>query len=139
MSLSKPRKCVYPDCEKCVYVDCKYDGLERLDIVNQDSFDKELEVLEPEVLLRRRNQKKYNSTDKGKEKQKRYNSSEKGKLRQKKYNDSDKGKESRKRYALSDKGKENEKRKQKSKIDKGKNAEYCKRYYYKKKLEMQNA
>lgn len=139
MSLKKPKNCVYPDCEKCIYVDCKYDGLERLDIVEQDSFDKELEVVEPEVLQKRKNQKKYNATEKGKEKQKRYNSSEKGKMRQKKYNDSDKGKESRNRYALSDKGKENEKRKQKSKIDRGKNAEYCRRYYYKKKLEMQNA
>ena len=137
--LKKPKKCVYPDCEKCVYADCRYDGLERLDIVEQNKFDKELEVVEPEVLQKRKNQKKYNATDMGKEKQRRYNSSEKGKIRQKKYNDSEKGKESRKRYALSEKGIENERRKQKQKIDKGKNAEYCRRYYYKKKLKMQNA
>ena len=93
--MKKPKKCVYPDCEKCVYADCRYDGLERLDIVEQNKFDKELEVVEPEVLQKRKNQKKYNATDKGKEKQRRYNSSEKGKIRQKKYNDSEKGKESR--------------------------------------------
>lgn len=139
MSLKKPKNCVYPDCERCVYYDCRYDGLERMDIIKQDAFDKELEVVEPEVIQRRKNQKIYNSTEKGKIKQKKYNSSEKGKMRQKKYNDSEKGKENRKRYALSEKGKESEKRKQKSKIDKGKNAEYCRRYYYKKKLEMQNA
>ena len=109
--MERPRKCIYPDCERCVFTDCIYDMVERKDVFEQDMFDKELEVVEPEVLLRRE--------------------------RQKRYNNSDKGKASRKRYSATDKGRENEKRKSQRKIDNGKNAEYCRRYYYKKKMQMQ--
>lgn len=41
-----------------------------------------------------------------------------------------------KRYAASDKGKENERKKRKRKIEEGKNAEYCKRYYQKHREEI---
>lgn len=52
-----------------------------------------------------------------------------------KYNQSDKGKNARKRYSESDKGKENERRKRKRRVTSGKNAEYCRAYYYRKKAE----
>ena len=51
------------------------------------------------------------------------------------YNHSDKGKETRQRYYESEKGKENEKKKSQRRIASGKNAEACRRYYYKKKAE----
>ncbi len=41
-----------------------------------------------------------------------------------------------KRYAASNKGRENEKRKSKRKIESGKNAEYCRRYYQKHREEI---
>ena len=78
--------------------------------------------MEPEVLRRKGTMKRYNSGDKGKK-------------RQKRYNHSDKGKESRKRYEQSEKGKNTAKRKLEKKIASGKNAEYCRAYYYRKKQE----
>ena len=54
----------------------------------------------------------------------------------KKYEASDKGKERSMRYRKSEKGKENEKRKRKKKVESGKNAEYCRRYYQKHKEEI---
>jgi hypothetical protein len=111
--MERPRKCMHPNCERCVFKDCIYDRVERKDVFEQDMFDKELEVVEPEVQLRRERQRRYNK--------------------------SDKGKASRKRYSMTEKGIENEKRKRQRKIDNGRNAEYCRRYYYKKKMEMQGA
>lgn len=110
---SRPKKCGYPDCFNCSYSDCRYDLLEREEIFQQDNFDKSLDVVEPEIMARRKRQRKYNH-------------SEKGKARQEK-------------YAQSEKGKENEKRKRQGKIDSGKNAEYCRRYYHKRKMAMQSA
>lgn len=55
--------------------------------------------------------------------------------KQYRYNHSEKGKEARKRYANSEKGQANEKRKREKKIASGKNAEYCRRYYARKKAE----
>lgn len=109
--MKRPRKCMYPDCERCVFTDCIYDSVERKDIFEQDMFDKVLEVVEPEVLSRRESQRKYNN--------------------------SEKGKASRRRYSMTEKGIENEKKKSQRKINNGRNAEYCRRYYYKKKMEMQ--
>lgn len=103
----RPKDCCYPDCLHCPYPDCCYDELEYYDIVEQDKFDKELEVVEPEVLRMRKSQQKYFK--------------------------SDKGKQALKRYAQSEKGKEAFKRKNKKNIESGKNAEYCRRYYQRKK------
>lgn len=52
-----------------------------------------------------------------------------------KYNQSDKGKVRAKKYEQSDKGKARAKRKAEKRIASGKNAEACRRYYYKKKAE----
>jgi hypothetical protein len=111
--MALPRGCRYPDCEYCVFPDCKHDGLERADVYRQDKLDMSLEEVSVEDLKRMEYQNKYNQ--------------------------SEKGKASRKRYSRTEKGLENEKRKRQRKIDNGKNAEYCRRYYYKKKLQMQGA
>ena len=137
--MEKPKKCVYPKCHLCIYKDCRYNGLEYHEIVAQDKFDKEMEIVEPEVQKRRISNSKYSASEKGKASQRKYRQSEKGKVTQNKYNNSEKGKASRKRYSQTDKGKQNEKRKQTRKIESGRNAEYCRRYYYKKKMEMQGA
>ena len=94
----KPKKCCYPDCFNCQYTECRYDSLERKDIVEQDKFDKELEVVEPEITARRERQKQYNTTDKGKERFRRYAQTDNFKESQRKYNNSDKGKERFRRY-----------------------------------------
>ena len=107
MYCNKPKKCCYPDCFNCVYKDCRYSGSEYDDVVRQNEFDRELEVVEPSVRLRRARQSKYAKTDKGIA---RYE-----------------------RYIQSDKGKEMLKRKQKKSIESGKNAECCRRYYQKMK------
>ena len=101
----KPEKCYYPYCEKCVYDDCMLEEVQKDEISRQDRFDKNLIPVEPEVLRR-----------------KEYEKSERGKARHKKYMESEKGKA-------------NNKRKHQKQIASGKNAEYCKRYYQKKKLE----
>lgn len=101
---------MYPNCEACIFADCIHDELERKDIFEQDMLDKALEVIEPDIQSRRE--------------------------RQRKYNQSEKGKASRKRYSMSEKGRQNEKRKKQTQIDNGKNAEYCRRYYYKRKMQM---
>lgn len=135
MDFQKPKNCNYPNCFDCPYTDCRYERVEHADIVAQDKFDKSLEVVEPEILARRKRQKKYIESQKGKDSQKKYSESEKGRERQKKYIQSAKGKEAQKRYRQSEKGKENEKRKSQKRISSGKNAEYCRRYYYKKKMQ----
>ena len=103
------------------------------DIIAQDKFDKELEIVEPEILRLRERQKRYFSSEKGKRAIERYHKSEKYKESQRRYNDSEKGIERIKRYLDSEKGKESLKRKSKKKIESGKNAEYCRRYYQKMK------
>lgn len=62
-----------------------------------------------------------------------YNHSEKGKARMNKYNNSEKGKERQKRYNNSPKGKERSKRASQRAIASGKNAERCRKYYWRKK------
>lgn len=148
MNNEKPKKCCYPDCLNCHYDDCYYDIVEYKDILEQNRFDKELEAIDPEVLLRRKIQRKYQKSEKGKIVQERYRKSQKGKLSQKRYlasekgkltreryRKSEKGKETKKKYEQSEKGKEKNKRRTKKKIESGKNAEYCRKYYWKKKAE----
>ena len=81
----KPKNCKYPNCQLCPYTDCRYDGLEYSEIRRQDKHDKELEIVEPEILNRRKSQKKYSKTDKFKEAQKRYLHSDKGKEKTRQY------------------------------------------------------
>ena len=131
----RPKYCVYPNCLKCTYADCVYSKLEMTDVIAQDKFDKELEIVEPEILRLRERQKRYFSSEKGKKTIERYHKTEKYKESQRRYNDSEKGVERIKRYLNTEKGKECLKRKNKKRIESGKNAEYCRRYYQKKKME----
>lgn len=131
----KPKYCIYPDCLNCTYTDCIYSKLERADIIAQDKFDRELKIVEPEILRLRERQKRYFSSEKGKEAIERYHKTEKYKKSQRRYNNSEKGLERIKRYLSTEKGKESLKRKNKKKIESGKNAEYCRRYYQKMKAE----
>ena len=64
-----------------------------------------------------------------------YNHSEKGKARAKRYAQSEKGKARAKRYVLSEKGREVARRKNQRDILSGKNAERCRRYRERKKLQ----
>lgn len=81
----KPKNCIYPDCLKCAYSDCGYSELEYSDVVRQNKYDKELEIVEPEVQLRRKRQEKYEKTDKAKARKKRYEQSDKAKARWRRY------------------------------------------------------
>lgn len=139
MEYKKPQKCCYPNCFECSYSDCRYNGLEYSEIKLQDEFDKSLELVEPEITLRRKRQSKYSKSDKGKERLRKYARSDKGKLVAKRYMQSEKGKALQKRYLESEKGKAMQKRKAEKRIESGKNAEYCRRYYLRKKEKMANA
>lgn len=53
-----------------------------------------------------------------------------------KYNHSEKGKENLKKYRQSEKGKAMERKKTQKRIASGKNSEYCRNYYYRKKAKI---
>lgn len=113
MANVKPKKCCYPNCFDCPYVDCINDKVTDEERKQQNNIDK---LIEKEKIKEERKKK-------GKE------------LVMYDYNHSDKGKERLQRYYKSDKGKAKAKRSQQKRIANGKNAEACKRYYYKKKAE----
>ena len=143
--------CCATDCFNCPYADCTCDTITSEEVAAQDRYDREvIEDIKRMQALDNGTIKfyKYNRSSKGKTRTgrylnspkgkattKRYNASEKGKARQREYNSSDKGKARAKRYAQSDKGIANSKKKAKARILNGKNAEYCRRYYQKKKME----
>lgn len=102
------------DCLNCTYKDCIKDALTREERKRQDDYDREI--------IRERIKEERCSLRKGKLKFYDYNHSEKGKARAK-------------HYAQSEKGKARDKRKQEKRIASGKNAEYCRAYYQRKKLE----
>lgn len=100
------------DCFHCPYEDCVNDEITDEDRKTQDKYDVNCNKERiPEE--RSRTKKKY-------EAQYDYMRTEKRKIAQKRYMDSEKGKATQKRYAN-------------KKILSGKNAEYCRAYYYRKK------
>lgn len=137
----KPKNCIYPDCFNCMLEDCIYNELEQIDTAQQDKFDKDiafenkLEHLEPKQRAKAIYDRKYEQTEKGKERRRRYNRSEAHRVSQKKYFQTEKGKAAQKRYKQSEKGKAAQKRIEAKRIETGKNAIYCKRYREKKKRE----
>lgn len=146
--MPKPKRCCIPDCFSCPYKDCRYSDVEYSDILSQDEFDKNLFPCDLSVLNRRKRQSKYSKTEKGKISHHKYQISDKGKasqdaykktkrykITQQRYEKTDNAKERQKKYRTSDKGKISEKKKSAKKIKSGKNAEYCRRYYQRKKLE----
>lgn len=112
--------CCNMQCTACMYKDCIYNGVTDAERKQQDAYD--TEVIGGRKYGRGLVVWKYEHTDKGK-------------ARAKRYEQSDKGKERQKRYAQSEKGKAVAKKKQQKKIESGKNAEYCRRYYQRKKAE----
>lgn len=93
------------DCFHCTYPDCRDDTLSLVERSEQDAFDTSV-----------RKDRLYGRG-----------------LVQWNYIHSEKGREAQKRYAQSEKGKANERRKRQRKIASGKNAEYCRAYYQRKK------
>ena len=87
----KPKNCIYPDCFNCMLEDCIYNELEQIDTAQQDKFDKDiafenkLEHLEPKQRAKAIYDRKYEQTEKGKERRRRYNRSEAHRVSQKKY------------------------------------------------------
>lgn len=142
------------ECLHCQYKDCMNDDLTRQEQAQQDAMDREIAFMRldnksQKVIAGRR---KYRNSSKGREAQKRYASSEKGKMAKKRYSSSpkgmeasrqyeqtDKAKERYQRYAQSEKGKAAAARKSERKIRSGKNAEYCRAYYYRKKAKREAA
>lgn len=104
------KDCCYPNCFECKLEDCTKDTVDYYEIIQQDKYDKELLAIEPEVAKRRKWQKKYESTQKAKDRRSKYLSSKKGKETQKRYFQTEKGKEAQKRYSQTQKGKDAQKR-----------------------------
>ena len=142
------------ECLHCQYKDCMNDDLTRQERAQQDAIDREIAFMRldnksQKVIACRR---KYQNSSKGKETQKRYASSEKGKAAKRRYYSSlkgmeakwryeqtDKAKERHQRYIKSEKGKATAIRKSNKRIKSGKNAEYCRAYYYRKKVKREAA
>ena len=82
--------------------------------------------------------RRHYMTDKSKERIRRYELSDKSKERLRRYEMSEKGKERRERYLNSEKGKAMLKRRYEKEIASGANAEKCRRYRLRKKLEKLN-
>lgn len=102
------------DCFRCTKPDCDVDGYTDAERQQQDAYDMKVKrehVQENRSKVKNCNIKFYD------------------------YNHSEKGAATRKRYEQSEKGKAARKRKQQKQIASGKNAEYCRRYYQRKKAE----
>ncbi len=98
------------NCENCKYDDCICESEDYSDI---DFVDKEIEKDLAEV-----------------------KAIEKGTYKVWRYNHSERGKANLKKYRQSEKGKAMERRKTQKRIASGKNAEYCRNYYRRKKERM---
>lgn len=102
------------DCLNCTYDDCIDDAITQEERKEQDDYDR--------TSIRERIKEERSGL-------------RKGKLKYYDYNHSEKGKERLQRYEQSEKGKARRKRNQAKVIASGKNAEYCRAYYQRKKLE----
>lgn len=135
------------DCFHCCKPDCDNDDLTRDERISQDVRDRfalydrkygaERKMADYERTERARERRRnYEQTEKAKERRRRYRQSKKGKETIRQYNSSEKGKERQKRYIQSEKGQEAIKRRNQKNIASGKNAEYCRAYYQRKKEKM---
>lgn len=100
------------DCFHCIFEDCICDELTHTEVAEQDHRDMQSKIdnmLDKELRVLQ-SRKKYASSEKGKANHKRYLASEKGKIV--------------------------EQRRYRKRITSGRNAEACKRYYYRKKKEI---
>lgn len=102
------------DCFNCTKPDCDMDELTEAERQQQDACD-------TKIKKERAQEKRSKLFDRARV--------------QYDYNHSEKGKAARERYQQSEKGKAARERCNKNKIKNGKNKEYCRRYYQKKKAE----
>lgn len=132
------------DCFNCCKADCDNDEVTAAEIKEQDQHDRDVinerkygktrKIWLYEKSLRGRERKRrYLKSAKGKVAVKKYLQSEKGKETARRYAQSEKGKATQKRYLQSDKGRAAVRRKNQKQIANGKNAEYCRTYYYRQK------
>jgi hypothetical protein len=128
------------DCFHCCKPDCDNNSdVTRDERIAQDKRDRvaiderktnaELERLE----YQREYHRKYIRSERGKEVRKMYRQSERGKEANRRYYASEKGKATQKRYKQSEKGKEKTRMANQKAVASGKNAEYCRAYYYRQK------
>lgn len=133
------------DCLNCEYKDCKNNKMTDAERHAQNQYDNECK--KERTSEERHNMKKgrrlviydYNHTDKAAACREKYEQTEKAKARRQRYAQSEKGKAAQKRYAQSEKGREAQKRNTQRQIASGKNKEYCKAYYQRKKAEREAA
>lgn len=92
------------DCLACPYKDCIHDGLLPGERRVRDTYDRELEAVDPAVMKRRERYRRYRQSEKGREAQRRYAASQKGKKRSRRYMSSEKGKATQWRYQENKKG-----------------------------------
>lgn len=127
------------DCFHCQKPDCDNDSLTFEEEKAQDKRDRfalydRKYGAERDRIAR---QKKYDASEKGKQRTKRYKQSEKHKEAQRRYNASEKGKErNRKHYQKikqTEAGREAIRKRNQKAVASGKNAEYCRAYYYRQK------
>ena len=108
----------------CAYKDCVNESLTPEERKAQNEYD--IEIIGERKYGRDLIVWKHWHSEKGKATMRRYNSSQKGKERQKRYLQTEKGKAMKKAV---------EKRASKKAIASGKNAEYCRNYYQRKKMQ----
>ena len=121
------------DCFNCTKKDCNFCGVTDEEKKRQDKYDTEIRGFY--AIGKARSRFDYNHSEKGEAAKKKYDESEKGKERKRRYNHSEKCKAAQKRYANSEKGKAAQRKSTQNKIASGKNAEYCRAYYQRKKAE----
>ena len=110
------------DCFKCSMQDCVNDDLTEEERKAQDNLD--TEIIGSRKYGRQLTMWKYLHSEKGRATQR---------AATRRYNASEKGKERHKRYLQTEKGKEQTRKKRQRRIASGKNAESCRRYYQRKK------
>lgn len=119
------------DCFHCSKPDCDNDSLTRDERISQDVRDRFAQYERKYGI--KRTMADYERSERGKERQKKYFQTKKGKEARRRYNSSEKGKARHREYMKSEKGKEIARRQSQKAIASGKNAEYCRAYYQRKK------
>lgn len=109
------------DCFNCQHTDCINNQLTTKEIIEQNKRDYDL-IPKGELMDFKRASHEDNVRS-----------------NHYRYNHSDKGREARRKYEQSEKGQEVAKKKSNKKIESGKNAERCRRYYQRKKAMREQA
>lgn len=125
------------DCFNCALPDCRNDHVTDTERKAQDAYDKE-SVKERGERMRKGQktaQYDYEHSDKGKETRRQYRQTPQYKAQQKAYRQTETYKAKMRRHQQTEKGKAAAKRARQKQIASGKNAEYCRAYYQRKKEE----